>query len=140
MDKKEMSERAAAKREKAQRRDAMKSKVKLVFGGFVLGVVATLVIGFSTDNLITASHADRMARDAANEARTAALVPYCVASFKESPDAEENLAALLKVSEWSRGQFISEGDWAGAGAGSMVHNACAEKLVSEASEATEKGS
>jgi hypothetical protein len=80
-----------------------------------------------------------MARDAANEARTAALVPYCVANFNESPDAEKNLAALLETSEWMRGQFISDGKWAGDASSSQLNSACAENLITEASEATEKG-
>jgi hypothetical protein len=139
MDKKDMQERIAANREKAEQRDALKSNVKLLIGGFVAGVAVTLIVGFSTGNFITASHADRMARDAANNARTVALVPYCVASFNESPDAEKNLAALLKTSEWMRGQFIGEGKWAGDVSSSQLNSACAEKLVTEANEAPQKG-
>jgi hypothetical protein len=139
MEKKDMQERIAAKREKAERRDALKSKGKFLIGGFVAGVAATLIFGFSSGNFITPSHADRMARDAASDARTAALVPYCVENFNESPDAEKNLAALLETSEWMRGQFISDGKWAGDASGSQLNSACAEKLVTEASEATEKG-
>lgn len=139
MDKKDMQERITAKREKTERRDALKSKGKLLFGGFVAGVVVTLIVGFSTGNFITPSHADRMVRDAANEARTAALLPYCVENFNESPDAEKNLAALLETSEWMRGQFISDGKWAGDASGSHLNSACAEKLVTEANEAPPKG-
>ena len=139
VNKKEMKERGVAKREKDARRDAAKSKAKLLIGGFVLGVVSTVVVGFSTGNFIIPSHAARMAQEAAYDARLAALVPYCVANFNESADAEKNLAALLETSKWMRSAFISDGEWAGDGAGSRLNRACAEMLVTEASEATEKG-
>lgn len=137
VDKQEREDRMTTKRAKEAKRDILRSRTKLLGGGFVAGVLATLIIGFSTGNFITPSNAERMARNAANDAETAALVPYCVASFNESPDAARNLAALLKTSEWMRGQFISDGKWA-SDSGSRVHGACAEQLVTDANAA--KGS
>ena len=77
--------------------------------------------------------------EAANDAQTAALVPYCVASFNESPEMKKNLAALLKTSEWMRDQFIRDGKWAGDGASSQINGACARKLVTEAEAVSAKG-
>ena len=139
MNQQEQEDRIAIRRAKADRRDLLKSRVKLLGGGFVAGILLTLILGFSTGNFITPSNAERMSREAANDAQTAALVPYCVASFNESPDAEKNLAALLKTSEWMRDQFIRDGKWAGDGASSQINGACARKLVTEAEAGTAKG-
>ena len=140
MNKQEQQDQLAIKRAKADRREALKSKGKLLAGGFAAGVVLTLVLGFSSGNFITPSNAERMAREAANDAKTAALVPYCVASFNESPDVKKNLAALLKTSEWMRDQFIRDGKWAGAEASSQINGACAKQLVTEAKAGTAQGS
>lgn len=140
MNKQEQEDRIAIKRAKANRRELLKSRVKLLGGGFVAGVLLTLILGFSTGNFITPSNAERMVREAASDAQTAALVPYCVASFNESPDVQKNLAALLKTSEWMRDQFIRDGKWAGDGASSKINGACARKLVTEAEAESPKGS
>ncbi|MPY75561.1 MAG: hypothetical protein GEU87_15015 [Alphaproteobacteria bacterium] len=140
MNQQEQEDRIAIRRAKADRRDLLKSRVKLLGGGFVAGVVLTLILGFSTGNFITPSNAERMTRDAANDAQTAALVPYCVASFNESPEVKKNLAALLETSEWMRDQFIRDGKWAGDGASSQINGACATKLVTEAKAVSAKES
>jgi len=153
MDKQSQESKVAAKRVNTQKMDALMSNAKLLGAGIAIGVVATLIIGFSTDSLVTPSNAERMARDAANEAEVAALVPYCVANFRASPDLEKNLAVLKTTSSWMRDQFIGEGGWAntpdGEGVSSSARTACAEKLVvddkaakaaAEAKEASAKGS
>jgi hypothetical protein len=100
-----------------------------------MGVVVTLIIGFSTGSLVTSSSAERMARDAANDAEVAAILPYCVANFRASRDLEKNLAALKETSSWMRDQFIGEGGWAntpdGEGVSSAVRTECAEKLLAD---------
>lgn len=135
----EREDKIALKRAKEERRELLKSKGKLLGAGFVAGILSTLIIGFSTGNFITPSNAERMAREAANDAQTAALVPYCVASFNESPEVKKNLAALLGTSEWMRDQFIRDGKWAGDGASSQINGACARKLVTEAEPVSAKG-
>jgi hypothetical protein len=139
VDKQERQDQISTKRAKADRRELLTSKAKLLAGGFAAGIALTLIIGFSTGNFITPSNADRMVREAANDAHTAALVPYCVASFNESPDAKKNLTALLKTSEWMRDQFIKDGKWAGAEASSQINNACAKQLVTEAKAVSAQG-
>ncbi|MPY76639.1 MAG: hypothetical protein GEU87_20575 [Alphaproteobacteria bacterium] len=139
MNKQEQEDRIAIRRAKANRRELLKSRGKLLGGGFVAGVLLTLILGFSTGNFITPSNAERMTREAANDAQTAALVPYCVARFNESPDAQKNLAALLKTSKWMRDQFIRDGKWSGDGASSQINDACAKKLVTEATATSAKG-
>jgi hypothetical protein len=135
MDKQSQEVKVSAKRAKAQKMDALISNAKLFGAGIAVGVVATLIVGFSTDSLVTPSNAERMARDAANEAEIAAVLPYCIANFRASPNLEKNLAALQKTSSWMRDQFIGEGKWAntpdGEGVSSSVLSACAEKLVAD---------
>lgn len=77
-----------------------------------------------------------MARDAANRAEASIITPYCVANFNKSPNAKANMAVLEKTNHWERGQFIVDGGWAqapdGSGQGSLVANACADKLLADA--------
>ena len=140
MDKQQQEKKVGEKRAKAQKMARLTAQAKLFGGGLVTGVVLTLVIGFSTDNLVTPSNAERMVRDAANEREIAVLVPYCVANFRESPDRVKNLAALKATSSWMRDQFIGKGGWsntlAGDGANSAVSGACAAKLVADDAAAT----
>ena len=135
MDKQQQEKKVAEKRAKAQRVERLMSQAKLFGGGLAVGAVLTLIVGFATDNLVTPSNAERMAREAANEREIAVLVPYCVANFRESPDQVKNLATLKATSSWMRDQFIEEGGWSntlsGDGASSAVNRACAAKLVAD---------
>ena len=58
MDKQSQEAKIAANRAKEQKMKALKPKAKLLGGGIAIGIVATLIIGFSTDNLVTPSNAD----------------------------------------------------------------------------------
>lgn len=98
---------------------------------------------FSFGHTTTYANAERMARDAANRAEAAVITPYCVANFNASPDATANLAVLEKTNHWGRGEFIAAGGWAnardGSSRGSLVANACTDKLLADVTSAEKSG-
>ena len=62
------------------------------------------------------------------------LTPICVDKFMQNGDAQENLAALRKItSNWQQGQYLEKGGWATRpGATSSDYElarACAAKLI-----------
>jgi hypothetical protein len=128
----------------AETRDKKKQSgrtVRYFIGGLIVGAILSPVLLFSFGHTTTTANAERMARDAANRAEAMVITPYCVANFNKSPDAKANMAALEKTNHWERGTFISEGGWAqapdGSGRGSLVANACADKLLADAKSVAE---
>ena len=99
-----------------------------------VGVVASMVIGFSWGGWMTGGTANKLAADQADTAVMAALTPVCVEKFMQNSDAKANLAILQKIStNWEQGQYLEKGGWATRpGATStdyQLARACAEKLV-----------
>ena len=141
MNKDERQKQVEVRREQAAKREALKTKLKMFGFGIPVGIALTLVAGFWNGWIVTGGNAERMAQDAANQARVTALVPYCVDNFKDSKDYRKHLASLKATSHWSRGSFIGDGGWSkspdGEDAGSLVRDACADKILADAA-ATEK--
>lgn len=116
--------------------------IKYLIVGIISGAILTPAILFSSGHITTVTNADRLARESANKAEALAILPYCVANFRDSADFMTNFSALQKVNHWERADFIIEGGWAtapdGSGRGSQVANACADKLLAEAKTASDK--
>lgn len=84
-----------------------------VLQGIAIGVVATVLVGFSAGGWVTGSRARTMAQQESNDALIAALAPVCVQNFQNSPRAPENLVELNNFTViWDRGAFIEKGGWA----------------------------
>jgi hypothetical protein len=108
--------------------------LKRLLQGAAVGVVASMVIGFSWGGWMTGGTATRLAAERADTAVMAALTPVCVEKFMQNSDAKANLAILQKIStNWEQGQFLEKGGWAtrpGATSSDyQLARACAEKLV-----------
>jgi hypothetical protein len=101
--------------------------------GVIVGVVGTMIIGFSWLGWTMSSTAERMALERANAAVVVALTPACVASFLRQPDATVKLAEFQKTDSWKQRQVIEEGGWAtplgDKTPNSGLASACAEALV-----------
>jgi pimeloyl-ACP methyl ester carboxylesterase len=102
--------------------------------GIAIGAIASIAIGFSWGGWMTSRTANTLAAEHAENAVVAALTPICVAKFLQASDAEQNLAALQKISSnWEQGQYVEKGGWATRpGASSpdyLLGRACADKLV-----------
>lgn len=115
----------------------MQPKVKvhfkpLIIGG-ILGALAATILGFTWGGWVTAGKANAMADERASEARVAILAPICASNFRQSPDAQAQLAKLEGTDSWSRSTFIENGGWAQTpGAKSIstaVSGACAKLLL-----------
>ena len=109
-----------------------KSPTRLI-QGLVVGVVATVVIGFSTGILLLGSTAAKNADVAAQTAMVQALAPICAAKFEEAANADNGLvASFAAVKSWQRDSHLIEAGWAtfpgGAEPNNDVAEACAKLL------------
>jgi hypothetical protein len=99
-------------------------------------VVATLIIGFTWGGWVKGSTADRMAAQAATQARADLAAAVCVSRFGIDSDAVANLAALKASDTWKRSDYIEKGGWATlAGMKEPVDgaaNLCAQRLMEPA--------
>jgi hypothetical protein len=107
--------------------------MKPAFWGVVVGVVGIMIVGFGWGGWVLGSTAERMAKDRADGAVTAVLVPICVERFMGQADAAVKLAEFQKGASWQQSQVIEKGGWATA-AGSTdpntaVARACAQQLA-----------
>jgi hypothetical protein len=107
--------------------------LKPAFWGIVVGVIGIMIIGFAWGGWLLGSTAERMAKDRADGAVTAILVPICVERFMGQADAAAKLAAFQQSASWQQSQLIEKGGWATA-TGSKDPNAavargCAQQLA-----------
>ncbi|MBI1779436.1 MAG: hypothetical protein HYR63_29235 [Proteobacteria bacterium] len=86
--------------------------VKPTVWGAVLGAVAMSIVGFSAMGWVTASTAERVAKDRADSAVVVALVPFCVAKAQQDPDAKKLATLRAEQSSYTRSQFVSDAGWA----------------------------
>src|SRR5688572_7592129 len=80
--------------------------------GVVVGAVGIMILGFAWGGWVLGSTAERMAKDRADGAVTAILVPSCVERFMGQADAAAKLAAFQNTASWQHSQLIEQGGWA----------------------------
>jgi len=117
-------------------KNAIILNMKYLCVGLIAGAILSPAVLFWTNHVTTVANAERLVRESANEAEALAILPYCVANFRNSANAKANFAALQNANHWERGQFIMEGGWAkapdGKSRGSQVADTCADKLLANA--------
>jgi hypothetical protein len=101
--------------------------------GVVVGAIGIMILGFPWGGWVLGSTAERLAKDRADGAVTAVLVPLCVERFMGQADAAVKLAAFQRSASWQQSQVIERGGWATA-TGSNTPNAavarvCAQQLA-----------
>ena len=104
-----------------------------LFQGLAVGVVGTLVIGFSWGGWLLGSTAAENAEMATKTAMVQALAPICAANFEAAANAENGMVAKFSaVDSWQRDGHLMEAGWAtfpgGAKPDNNVAEACAELL------------
>jgi hypothetical protein len=108
-------------------------KFKLGAWGFVVGSVATMIVGFSWGGWTTGSGADRLATERSSAAVTTALVPVCLEKSKADPAGAKKLVALKALtSSYDQRDAVVQGGWATFGPGEAnrdVAEACASELL-----------
>ena len=101
--------------------------------GVVVGAVGIMILGFAWWGWVLGSTAERMAKEQADAAMTAVLVPICVERFMGQADAAAKLAAFQRRAAWQQSQLIEKGGWATAtgstSPNAAVAKACAQELV-----------
>ena len=107
---------------------------KRLFQGLAVGVVATVVIGFSWGGWVLGSTAAEKAEMMAQTAMVEALAPICAARFEEAANAENGMVAeFAEVDSWQRDSHLMKAGWAtfpgGAKPDNDVAEACAKLLI-----------
>jgi len=106
--------------------------ITAIVWSFIVGAAAMLVLTLSTGWLTTQG----VVRQKAEAARTAALVPFCVAKAQKDPlwnsnDDKHSSEAFLKKT-WGRDDFVENAGWAtlpgSDAADANVAEACATAL------------
>jgi alpha/beta superfamily hydrolase len=109
------------------------SQTKPALLGAAAGAIALAIYGFSWGGWVRAGTAEAAAKQRAETAVVAALLPVCVASFNSSADAAVHTAALKKTSSWEQGSYVEKGGWANmpgsTKANTDLARACAEALT-----------
>src|ERR671925_609358 len=90
--------------------------------GVVGGALGLMILGFGWWGWVLGSSAERMAKERADAAVTAMLVPICVERFMGQADAAAKLAEFQRSASWQQSQLIEKGGWATA-SGSKEPNA-----------------
>jgi hypothetical protein len=107
--------------------------LKPAFWGVVIGAIGIMIIGFAWWGWVLGSTAERMAKERADGAVTAVLVPICVDRFMGQADAAVKLAEFQKGVSWQQSQVIEKGGWATATGSkdpnSAVARVCAQRLA-----------
>jgi hypothetical protein len=101
--------------------------------GVLIGIVGTMIVGFSWLGWTLSSTAERLAQQRTDVAVTSALTPICVQRFLRQADATKQLTGLKEVDAWKQSEFVEKGGWAtmpgSAEPAQGVASACAEALV-----------
>lgn len=108
------------------------TETKPALFGAAIGAVALAIIGFGWGGWVKGSTADAAAKQRADTAVVAALLPVCVGKFTTASDHDVHAAALKKVSSWEQGSYIEKGGWANmpgtTTANTDLARACAEAV------------
>jgi len=86
--------------------------LKPAISGFIVGGIATAIVGFSWAGWMTGSGADAMAAKRAQSEVIAALVPVCVDLAAKDPNRVATLAAINAASSYRRKDVVMEAGWA----------------------------
>jgi len=101
--------------------------------GVVAGALGIMIVGFGWGGWVLGSTAERMAKDRADVAVTALLVPICVERFMGQTDSAAKLAEFQRTASWQQSQLIERGGWATAtgstNPNTAVARVCAQQLA-----------
>ena len=86
--------------------------LKRLLQGLALGAALAMIVGFNWGGWMLGSSSHEMAQSTASAAVVKALVPICVAQFKQAPDSAAKLAELKKASSWDQSIYVEKGGWA----------------------------
>jgi len=86
---------------------------KTLWGWSMAGAaLAAIIAGFTVGGWMTGGTAQKMAEDAAREARAQLASTVCVERFTASDSARTNLVELKETASYKQDDFIADGGWA----------------------------
>ena len=86
---------------------------KRLFQGIALGVIGTLIIGFSWGGWNLGGTVDQKVETASHTSMVAALAPICADKFERAAKADNDLVVkLTAVSSWMRDGYLMKAGWA----------------------------
>jgi len=104
--------------------------------GLLLGVCITLIVGFGVYDWKTSAKGVAQSERDSDRAVINALSAVCVERFKSDVHYTENLKKLIKVDQFSVGDFMEIGGWSkfstSSGFELEISNLCAKIVLSEA--------
>ena len=84
-----------------------------LFQGLAVGIVGTLIVGFSWGGWQLGSTGDENVANASRAATVKALAPICAEKFEKAASADNDLVVkLAAVDSWQRGRHLMEAGWA----------------------------
>lgn len=107
--------------------------VKPALWGAGFGAIAMASVGFSQLGWTTTETANQMARERADTAVVAALVPYCVAKAEQESNPAVHARFLAATTSFSRNDLVMQAGWATLSGmkapDADLARACSDKLV-----------
>ncbi len=104
--------------------------------GVLLGVCVTLIIGFGFSDWKTTAKGTAQSEKDSDRAVINALSAVCVERFKKDVNYDDNLKKLIKVDQFTVGDFMEIGGWSkfstSSGFELEISNLCAKIILSEA--------
>ncbi len=104
--------------------------------GLILGVSITLIVGFGFYDWKTLAKGNALSETESDRAVINALSAVCVERFKKDINYADNFKKLIKVDQFSAGDFMEIGGWSkfstSAGFELEISNLCAKIILSEA--------
>ena len=83
-----------------------------LFWTVLVGIAATLIIGFGPGGWVTGGTAKEMADEAAATSRNELAAAVCAEHFMRAADARARLAKLQALDWWKRDEHVANGGWA----------------------------
>ena len=84
-----------------------------LFQGLAVGIVGTLIVGFSWGGWQLGSTGAENVEMASRAATIKALAPICAEKFEKAAGADKDLVGkLVAVDSWQRGRHLMEAGWA----------------------------
>jgi hypothetical protein len=103
-----------------------------LFWTVIIGIAATLIIGFGPGGWVTGGTAQKRADEAAAASHHQLAAAVCAEHFMRAADARTRLAKLQALQWWERDEHLAKGGWATMPgekeADSAVAQLCATRL------------
>lgn len=105
--------------------------------GFGFGAIAITIVGFTWGGWVTASKAEKLASDMAQQEVVRAMVPICVERSHADPNGAETLSNLKEAASYQQDDVVMDAGWATMpgeqNPSRPLALACIDKILNESS-------